>query len=134
MPSSGNHDGHDNAKATLRDRVERLRLPELGEGGGRSTAWLAWTLCGIFALSTLALGVRAMPRAEEPKAAKPVTGTDKTADSGDVLLESKGYIIPAHQIQVGPKVGGMVVELNIEEGKTVKEGELLAVIEKTNYQ
>jgi HlyD family secretion protein len=134
MPPSGNHDHPDNPKATLRDRVQRLRLPENAEAGrGSSRAWIPWTLCGIFLFSTAALAVRGLPRGDD-KAAKPVAAADKTADSGDVVLESKGYIIPAHQIQVSPKVGGMVVDINVEEGRKVKEGEVLAVIEKTNYQ
>jgi multidrug resistance efflux pump len=132
MAASGNHDSHDNPKATLRDRVQRLRLPEADMNGGSSRAWIPWTLCGILAFSTAALAVRGMSRGEEAKA-KPAAA-DKIADSGDVALESKGYIIPAHQIQVGPKVGGMIMDLNVEEGRKVTEGETLAVIEKVNYQ
>ena len=109
-------------------------LPDRAENGrGTSRAWIPWTLCAIFAFSTLALAVRAMPRGDD-KNARPVAAADKIAENGDVVLESKGYIIPAHQIQVSPKVGGMVVELNVEEGRKVKEGDILAVIEKTNYQ
>ena len=46
--------------------------------------------------------------------------------SGDVVLEAKGYIIPVHQIQVSPKVGGMIVWLDrdFEEGQCFKKGEL----------
>jgi len=52
-----------------------------------------------------------------------------------VVLESKGYIIPAHQIQVSPiEVGGRVIELFVEEGKRFKKGDVLAVLEKTSYE
>ena len=56
------------------------------------------------------------------------------ASSGDVVLERKGYIIPAHQILISPKVAGMIESLNIEEGKRVKKGEVLAQIETVDYQ
>ena len=38
-------------------------------------------------------------------------------------LESKGYIIPAHQILVSPKVNGMVVKLRITESQRVHKGD-----------
>jgi len=53
--------------------------------------------------------------------------------SGDVVLESKGNIVPVHQIQVSPKVSGMVEKLYIEEGKRVQKGDVLAELEKVNY-
>lgn len=54
--------------------------------------------------------------------------------SGTIALQSKGYIIPARQILVSPKVTGMVEKLDIEEGIQVAEGDVLAVIEKTEFQ
>lgn len=132
MPSNDKHDG---PPTSLRDRVQRLRLPGTNAGGERSSrAWIPWTLCGIFAFATVALAVRSIPRGDDAKTTKPLTPTEATAGSGDVVLESKGYIIPAHQIQVSPKVSGMVIELNIEEGRKVQAGETLAVIEKINYK
>ncbi len=51
--------------------------------------------------------------ADEPKTARAV-------------LESRGYLMAASQITVGPKVAGQVVELSVEEGQYVKAGEVLA--------
>ncbi len=63
-----------------------------------------------------------------------VEGGSAIASSGEVVLERKGYIIPAHQIMISPKVSGMIESLNIEEGKRVKKGEILAQIETVDYQ
>lgn len=52
---------------------------------------------------------------------------------GKIVLESKGYLVPAHQILVSPKVQGMVVKLDIEEGRRVKKGDLLAEIESIEF-
>ena len=57
-----------------------------------------------------------------------------TPPPGEIALESKGYIVPAHQILVSPKVNGMIVRLNIEEGRRVAKGEILAVLESTDYE
>ena len=39
------------------------------------------------------------------------------ATVGEVAHESKGYIIPAHQIQLSPKVSGMIVDLHVYDEK-----------------
>jgi multidrug resistance efflux pump len=72
----------------------------------------------------------------EAAAAAPPTkpeGSSPIASSGDMALESKGYIIAVHQIQVSPKVSGMVTKLYIEEGKRVKQGDILAQLETVDY-
>ncbi|MGC3967481.1 MAG: efflux RND transporter periplasmic adaptor subunit [Pirellulales bacterium] len=56
------------------------------------------------------------------------------APTGQIVLESRGYVIPAHQILVSPKVQGMVVKLDIEEGRRVDKGALLAEIESIEFQ
>jgi multidrug resistance efflux pump len=56
------------------------------------------------------------------------------ASSGEVVLERKGYVIPAHQILVSPKVAGMIEKLFIEEGMRVKKDQVLAQLETTDYQ
>ncbi len=52
----------------------------------------------------------------------------------EIALESKGYVTPVHTIQVSPQVVGKIVELMFDEGKNVKQGEVLAILEKTEYQ
>jgi multidrug resistance efflux pump len=79
-------------------------------------------------------------------------GDAAIASSGDVGLESKGYIIPLHQIQVSPKVSGLIVNLRIrdaqgkpikdengnelflEEGSRVKKDWILAELEDIDYK
>jgi multidrug resistance efflux pump len=56
------------------------------------------------------------------------------AKAGSIALESKGYIIPAHQILVSPEVSGRIMKLNVEEGRRVAQGEVLAEIETVQYQ
>lgn len=79
---------------------------------------------------------------------KPVKGADQTttatptvstarsipvAASGDIVLEAKGYVIPAHQILVSPLVSGRIMSLSIEEGRRVEKGDILAELETTEY-
>src|SRR4051794_12070519 len=141
---------------SLRDRVEALRLPSRVDdpraGGGR--AWLPWVLCLLLAGATVSMAMRT-PKAPEPAAgaAAPQAGSGDRAPApaaaeagpreagkpavaaGAVALEAKGYLIPAHQLQVSPiEVSGRILKLNFEEGKHVQQGEILAELDKTSYE
>jgi HlyD family secretion protein len=61
-------------------------------------------------------------------------GPARAAAMGEIALESKGYVIPAHQILVSPQVGGRLVRLYVEEGLRVKKGDLLGEIESTEFE
>ncbi len=118
-----------------------------------STAYLAWRGSpSPPPASGAASGevVAAVATAASPASASPLSGTgdaqqatsssaagsdatETAAQAGKVALESKGYIIPAHQILVSPKVSGMLIALDIEEGRRVTKGDVLARIETTEY-
>lgn len=131
----------------LSQRVRSLRLPQEASGGRSAVNWIAWTLCLVFAASTAVLGyLRLVPQtstsATKPAEDKavgvadpaPVAASLAAAPSGRIALESKGYIIPAHQILVSPKVNGMVVKLRITESQRVHKGDVLAELEDTEFR
>jgi RND family efflux transporter MFP subunit len=60
-------------------------------------------------------------------------GADE-ARIGKVVVEIKGYIVPASQVTVSPKVAGQVVDMRIEEGKQVKEGDVLARLDPAEHE
>jgi multidrug resistance efflux pump len=119
-----------------------LRLPQtqIADSGWRR--WFPWALCLVLALSTGALVFRGTTSPEAETAPAPEKGPPRpavadqgsVASSGDVVLESKGYVIAVHQIQVSPKVSGMVMELYFQEGQRVKQGEKLAQLEIDDYR
>jgi len=132
----------------LSQRVRALRLPQPGASAGSST-WAMGVLCLGLAGTAAVLGYllwqeqqdKAVasaistaqpsgPTAEDPSPAVAVA----TAPVQAIALESKGYIIPARQILVSPKVNGMVEHLSFQEGQRVAKGEVLAVLEKTDYE
>jgi multidrug resistance efflux pump len=150
------------SEISLRDRVESLRLPsEVGDPRrANRSAWLPWALCLLLGFGTLSLAIRvysgktaagipstdtlnatadASPGTTTP-AKNAVTSASRLSETppvapGALVLESKGYIIPAHLIQVSPiEVGGRVVELFVEEGKHFKKGHTLAVLDRTGYE
>jgi HlyD family secretion protein len=133
-----------NGAQTLSQRVQSLRLPDKAIEP-KAFPIVPWSLCFALGVLCVILGIAAFrPRSAESAAPAQTQTGDRTGDAsfapapavapGGAGLVSKGYIIPVHQIQVSPKVGGMVVELFIEEGKHVKEGDVLAKIETVEYQ
>ena len=142
--------------ASLGDRVRSLRLPQEPAPGlfARKAFWAALVLMGAAAA---AVGWRLMPFLErtagEPVAAAPSASETVAAasappssgaagastpapiaPSGDVTLQSTGYVVPAHQLLISPKVSGMVVALNFEEGMRVEKGHVLAELESVDYE
>lgn len=134
----------------LRDRVESLRLPaevSAGRGAGRAV----WFLCLLFAASTAVLTYMLVVRLPQTASAgaspegsltpdSPMPpGTSPGAPSGEnspggVVLEAKGYIVPARQILVSPEVSARVIELRVVEGKRVAKGEVLARLDPKDFQ
>jgi multidrug resistance efflux pump len=142
-----------NGEMSLTERVRSLRLGQSGQGGGSGRgSVLPWALCAVLFVTAAAFGFRTYrlsPQGEVDGAANPSESvkqggqsssnlvTARTADSGEVALEQKGYIIPAHTIQVSPiSVSGRLEWLHerFEEGAQFKEGDLLARIEDTEYR
>lgn len=146
-PSASDRPG-DDPRAALGRRVQSLRLPERSAGGSN----LAWLVCYVSLAVALWLGyrqvfvvpkqladakkqsARPLPTKRSSSAASTTTPNAAPLIEGEIALESKGYIVPAHQILVSPKVSGMVIKLSLEEGARVKKDEVLARIESTEYQ
>ena len=64
------------------------------------------------------------------------TGSEYSAKplvANPIALESRGYVIAKHQVLVSPQVSGRIISLNIEEGRRVVKGDVLAEVERTEY-
>jgi HlyD family secretion protein len=143
-------------ETNLEDRVRSLRLSSIPQGSDWFRS-LVLLIVGIGFLGLLYYLVSATLQGNRPAvdaevASEPsAEGSDSTAsDASDSLTtnksvvpsgrpgntahESQGYIIPAHQILVSPQVSGRIIELDIEEGRRVEKGTILAKLEDTEYR
>ena len=68
------------------------------------------------------------------QSSNPLSGNEKPTTANPIALESRGYVIAKHQVLVSPQVSGRIMSLNIEEGRRVVKGEILAEVERTEYQ
>jgi HlyD family secretion protein len=134
-----------NGPLSLSERVRSLRLPDKVDKPAPRAPWLPWALCALLALSTGLLAIKAFssPPATDKVAASdrqesnssPASKEATTAESaaGTMVHRGKGYVVPVHQITVSPKVGGMILKLNIVEGQRVQKGDILAQLETIEY-
>lgn len=131
-----------NGPLTLSDRVRSLRLPERVPSARTPLTWLPWALCVLLAVVAgyFALRSFASSAADGSTTAGPSTPKQQPRDPaakpapGEIVLESKGWIIPVHRILVSPEVEGKILKLHIEEGMLVKKGAVLAELEQVKYQ
>ncbi len=146
----GDLSGAGSRPPSLSERVQSLRLAEHPRSKSSVMAWVPWVLCAVLLASTGLMALRLLEKnteAADSAAAdqKPAPVKDafapRTTPSapGEITLESKGYIVPISMIQISPKVGGMVVKLNFEEGMRVtreqfEKGYVLAQLETVDYQ
>jgi multidrug efflux pump subunit AcrA (membrane-fusion protein) len=144
-----------NGAESLSDRVRSLRLDGRSATQKSRSSIVPWGLSAILCLVALGLGYRTYrlnpPGGElETRAGDDASKTAITSSNGDataldspvassgaITLQAKGYVIPAHLIQVSPnKVSGIIKELspNLEEGKQVKQGDMLATIQDDDFR
>src|SRR5438128_4245418 len=115
-------------KTTLDDlRIERKPKPT-----SRSGTWLAVVI--VVAIAVIAMAGRWLTR---PKALQVRTvlareaaavGTERT------VLNASGYVTARRAATVSSKVTGKVIEVLIEEGMKVQEGQILARLDDTNVK
>lgn len=146
-------DGSARAPRSLEDRVRDLQLHDKidGKKSGGAALWLPWILCAMLLFVTVSIGWQLYTRSGDAKgrsigastssggkADAESNGSDtptEAAPSGSLVLETRGYIIPAHQIQVSPiEIAGRIKEIKFEEGQWFEEGQELARIDDVSYR
>jgi multidrug resistance efflux pump len=143
---------HDSLRPALSDRVRSLRLSGRDNSARPPSRFLPWVVSFVLLLTTAAFGYRAYrvgPMTEGEMVVRDTKKDDKApispssepattsvAAMGEVVLQSKGYVLPLSQVQVSPKVGGQLVWIHEEfkEGIKFKKGDVLAIIEKVDYE
>jgi len=117
------------------DLLKSLKI-DRSETGGARAGGLSFGAAGVLAMGSLVIGaalgwilkpapspeVEATVVASAPLSASPVPAGALTAS---------GYVVARRQATVAAEVTGRLVEVRVEEGQKVAEGEVLAVLEST---
>ena len=92
----------------------------------RNTASLLLPLCGIIAACS-----PAKPTAQAPR---PVRTAEVRYDATSEQSRYVGTIMARHEVDEGFRVGGKVVRRAVEVGQPVRAGDVLAVLDDTDYR
>ena len=113
--------------ADLKDELAALRIERAPETGG--SRWVAW-VSALILLGAAAAGVWFWVFREKALvvAAAPVQerATGGAGGGGASVLNASGYVTARRRATVSSKVTGKVIEVNVEEGMAVREGQVLA--------
>jgi HlyD family secretion protein len=110
-------------------RIDRDRPP--GRARFRPLVVAAAVVTGAIA-GYLLLARRATAGIEVETARVSVLPTPGVS-TGTAILSASGYVVPRRKAVVSAKIQGRLAELRVEEGSRVKEGEVLARLESSDF-
>ncbi len=108
----------------LKDELSRLKIdrkPERSRGRG----WLKWLVLLLILGGAANAGWQWWHR-ERPLAVEVATVTERRAGIQAAVLNASGYVTARRRATISSKITGKVVEVNVEEGMAVREGQVLA--------
>jgi HlyD family secretion protein len=115
------------AVADLKDELAALRIERAPENTG--SRWVAW-LAALLLLGAGAAGVWFWMFREQAMVVEAVAvqerATGGAGGGGASVLNASGYVTARRRATVSSKVTGKVIEVNVEEGMAVREGQVLA--------
>jgi RND family efflux transporter MFP subunit len=113
--------------ADLKDELAALRIERAPETGG--SRWVAWLAVLILLGGAAAAGwfwlIREKPLVVEAAAVQE-RATGGAGGGAASVLNASGYVTARRRATVSSKVTGKVIEVNVEEGMAVREGQVLA--------
>ncbi len=115
--------------AQTREMLGKLRIDRAATPTRRRPGWL-WPVGGLLVLAALVTGIwYFLPQDSAPPAVATVIvegAASGSSGAGSSVLDASGYVIARRQATVSAKVTGKVIEVLIEEGMQVEEGQVLA--------
>jgi RND family efflux transporter MFP subunit len=109
--------------ADLKDDLAALRIDR--EPDRPSRRWLVWLALLLVVGLASAAGWRWMTR-EQPLEVETAMVTERAAGTQAAVLNAAGYVTARRRATVASKITGKLVEVNVEEGMAVREGQVLA--------
>jgi RND family efflux transporter MFP subunit len=112
--------------------LDELRIERPPAEPRPSKAWLVAVSVVVLAAAGIAIWRHAEPGTLEVRTA--AARSLSTSPEDRTVLNASGYVTARRQATVSSKVTGKVIEVLIEEGMKVKEGQVLARLDDTNVK
>jgi RND family efflux transporter MFP subunit len=117
-----------NDKSSLLDSLKIERTPVRR----KQTSPLLYGAAGLGVIAIAAAAWFFWPDSRIPVHA--VTAATEGSGGASTGLDASGYVVPRRKATLSAKILGKVTEVNFEEGQMVKEGEIIARLDDSNYQ
>jgi RND family efflux transporter MFP subunit len=114
----------------LKSDLDALRIQREPERRGRGR-WIVWTGL-IIVLAALGIGGWRWITRERPIEVQATTVTMRPVGAQAAVLNASGYVTARRRATVSSKITGKVVEVNVEEGRRVAEGQVLARLDDSS--
>ena len=108
----------------------RIEREPLNTNSGR---WVKWLVLLVI-LGGAGGGAWYWFNRERPIEVEVASVTERAAGSSATVLTGKGYVTARRRATVSSKVTGKVIEVNVEEGMDVREGQVLARLDDSSLQ
>ena len=114
----------------LKDDLEALKIQREPE---RSGVWraLGWLLL-VLLLAGAGGGVWVWATRERPIDVQVAPVSERAHGTQAAVLNASGYVTARRRATISSKVTGKVIEINVEEGMAVREGQVLARLDDSN--
>ena len=116
----------------LKDDLSALRIEREPERQRRGR-WIIWVGLLVVLGAAGAAAARWVMR-ERPIEVEVATVSERAAGTQAVVLNASGYVTARRRATVSSKITGKVVEVNVEEGMAVKEGQVLARLDDATFR
>jgi RND family efflux transporter MFP subunit len=125
-PTAGEH--------VIADNLDKLRI-DRSAVSRRSHGARSRLLVGLVVIVLAAILGVVWLGSDRPLAVTVATVTERAGDSGGAtVLNASGYVTARRQATVSSKITGRLVEVNVEEGDPVTEGEVLARLDDSRHR
>ena len=116
----------------LKDDLAALKIDRapVSRGGRR---WVGWSLL-LLIVAAAGVGAWMWLSRERPLNVEVATVTARAAGAQAAVLNAAGYVTARRRATVSSKITGKVVELNVEEGMAVTEGQILARLDDSTMR
>ena len=108
-------------------RIEREPLD------ARSGGWVKWVVL-LIVLAAAGGGAWYFLTRERPVQVEAASVSERAAGTQASVLNASGYVTARRRATVSSKVTGKVIEVNVEEGMDVREGQVLARLDDSTLQ
>ncbi len=116
----------------LKDDLSALRIAREPERT-RASRWVIWVF-GLVLLAAVGMAAARWALRERPVEVEVATVSERAAGTQAVVLIASGYVSARRRATVSSKITGKVVEVNVEEGMAIKEGQILARLDDATFR